>query len=379
MTIPMAEQTTKKEHQQSQFTQEKIDLLKRTVAVGVTDDELLLFLHIAERTGLDPFARQIHCVKRGNKVMVQTGIDGYRLIADRTGKYAGSDDYRFDEGLDEYQHIQRHRGNPVTATVTVYKLVDGIRCPFTATVRWEEYYPGRHQGYMWDKMPYLMLGKTAEALALRKAFPAELSGLYSDEEMAQAGETIDAETLANELEGKQRASGTAAKPARPLAPSVLREAMQRATAGKLGKPDATLLRKTSAALGNLTDNHGEQRRAILGYLFGVRNERELSQAMCEVICKWVDSRKRKDGDWRPRKESAEEAALILEEVTSRGDRDAGRHSEPSAPLDGAAPTPPIGHAHPLTAIPVPGPVGAATPHATASPAAPLPESEATVA
>ncbi len=165
---------------------DKIELLKRTVAIGLSDDELKLFLHMVERTGLDPFARQIHCVKRGNKVAVQTGIDGYRLIADRTGKYAGSDDYRFDNGLDEYQHIQMHRGNPVTATVTVYKLVGGIRCAFTATVRWDEYFPGKSQGYMWDRMPYLMLGKTAEALALRKAFPAELSGLYTDEEMQQA-------------------------------------------------------------------------------------------------------------------------------------------------------------------------------------------------
>lgn len=325
----MGDQVSKSGHTLSQFPQEKIDLLKRTVAHGVSDDELQLFLHIAERTGLDPFARQIHCVKRGSKVMVQTGIDGYRLIADRTGKYAGSDDYRFDEGLDEYQHIQRNRGNPATATVTVYKLVESIRCPFTATVRWDEYYPGKHQGYMWDKMPYLMLGKTAEALALRKAFPAELSGLYSDEEMAQAGETIDAETLANELEGKQKSVPAVTKPARPLAPTVLREAMQRATAGKLGKPDKALLRKTSAALGNLTDNHVEQRRAILAYLFGIRTEAEMSQAMCEVLLKWIDSRKKKDGVWRPRKESADEAQLIMEAIAAQGEGGAATE-EPAA-------------------------------------------------
>jgi hypothetical protein len=78
------------------------------------------------------------------------------------------------------------RGNPTTATATVYKSVDGMRTAFTATAAWNEYFPGEAQGFMWKKMPYLMIGKCAEALALRKAFPAELSGVYTNEEMMQA-------------------------------------------------------------------------------------------------------------------------------------------------------------------------------------------------
>jgi hypothetical protein len=81
---------------------------------------------------------------------------------------------------------EAHRIVPAKATVTVYKAVAGQRCPFTATARWDEYYPGGKKGSQWHKMPYLMLGKCAEALALRKAFPKLLSGMYVAEEMDQA-------------------------------------------------------------------------------------------------------------------------------------------------------------------------------------------------
>lgn len=175
------------------LNREQVDLIKRTIAKGATDDELALFVQQCNRTGLDPFARQISLIKRwsqkeGDTMTIQTTIDGYRLIADRSGKYAGNDDPLFDEGLNEYRHIIANRGVPKTATVTVYKLVGGLRCPFTSTVRWEEYCPNNEkQQFMWKRMPYLMLAKCAESLALRKAFPQELSGLYTSDEMAQAG------------------------------------------------------------------------------------------------------------------------------------------------------------------------------------------------
>ena len=158
---------------------EKVELLSKTIANGAPPLEFEMFVGVCNRTGLDPFAKQIYFIQRGGRWSWQTGIDGYRLIADRTGKYAGSDDPEFVGDPDGGQH-------PVTATVTVYKMLEGQRCPFTATARWSEYYPGDKGGQMWAKMPYLMLGKCAEALALRKAFPAELSGLYTREEMAQA-------------------------------------------------------------------------------------------------------------------------------------------------------------------------------------------------
>lgn len=168
------------------ITPDQLSLIKSTIAKEATDEELNLFLHHCKRTGLDPLAKQIYFQKRKNHktgksdVTIMTGIDGYRLTADRTGKYAGSDDPVFD-----------NEDSPNKATVTVYKLVGGIRCPFTAAARWNQYYPGDAMGFMWKKMPHLMLGKCAEALALRKAFPAELSGIYVKEEMEQATPAIE--------------------------------------------------------------------------------------------------------------------------------------------------------------------------------------------
>lgn len=164
------------------WTQEQLDLIKSTVAKGATNDELKLFLYTAKRTGLDPLTRQIHFVKRGQQMTVQTGIDGYRTIAERTGKIAGIDDaiYEGDSPTDAH---------PIKATVSVYRMVEGQRVAFTASARWDEYAPTGSQAFMWTKMPYLMLGKCAEALALRKAFPNDLTGLYTNEEMDQADRT----------------------------------------------------------------------------------------------------------------------------------------------------------------------------------------------
>lgn len=168
------------------FTPEQVDLIRRTIAKGCTDDELALFLMQCQRTGLDPFARQIHAVKRWDSqaqrevMTIQTGIDGLRLIAERTGKYAGNDDPQYDS---------EETPRPRKATVTVWKIVGGQRVPFTRSARWDEFVQTKKDGQptrFWAKMPYLMLGKVAEALALRAAFPQELSGIYAHEEMQQA-------------------------------------------------------------------------------------------------------------------------------------------------------------------------------------------------
>lgn len=186
----------------SGFTSDQVSLIKSMIAVGCSDDELQLFLYTCKRTGLDPLAKQIYAIKRWNKaagrdvMTVQTSIDGYRLIADRTGKLAGISDYLFEEP-DGAKY-------PLKATVTVKKLLDGgIIADFTATARWGEYvqtYKDGNPSGMWVKMPFLMLGKCAEALALRKAFPADLSGVYTAEEMQQADNAAQGEAVHAEVE-----------------------------------------------------------------------------------------------------------------------------------------------------------------------------------
>lgn len=180
------------------LTDDQKNLIKRTVADGCTDDELALFLYQCERSGLDPFSRQIHMIKRGNRATIQTGIDGYRAIAERTGKYAGNDEYLYNGGQTEYELLAKGDRQPKVATACVKKIVSGVVCEFKASASWLEYCPKGKQDYMWNKMPYLMLGKCAEALALRKAFPNDLSGIYTDDEMEQADvQSIETKTKDN--------------------------------------------------------------------------------------------------------------------------------------------------------------------------------------
>lgn len=164
-----------------QVTTDQLDLVRKTVAKDATADELKLYLYDCERQGVHPLDKLIHFTKRGGRYTPITSIDFMRIRAADSGCYAGNDDpeMSYEPGNDA--------GYPATAKVTVYRMVEGQRCAFTATARWREYYPGDKEGWAWKKMPNLMLGKVAEALALRKAFPKQLAGLYAKEEMDQAG------------------------------------------------------------------------------------------------------------------------------------------------------------------------------------------------
>lgn len=167
--------------------------VRSVLAPDLSDEELRLFAMVANRSGLDPFAKQIYAVKRKGRVTFQTGIDGYRSIAARTGLYDGQDEPEY--GPDCPCGDERPPGHPEYATVRVYRKSVGRA--IAATAYWHEYKPDpgeRGTGdVMWTRMPRVMIAKVAEALALRKAFPYDPdrregigADVYTADEMAQA-------------------------------------------------------------------------------------------------------------------------------------------------------------------------------------------------
>lgn len=172
---------------------EKIELLKRTVAKGTTDDQFALFMTIAQRRRLDPFAKQIWCVLRKGKsglweMTAQTSIDGYRLIAQRTGEYDGQDGpwWCGEDGV--WKDVWLSKAPPKAAKVVAYRK--GVSHPATGIAHLESFAAYKDDGKTleakWAQMPEHMLAKCAETLALRKAFPEELSGLNTEDEMDHA-------------------------------------------------------------------------------------------------------------------------------------------------------------------------------------------------
>lgn len=227
------------------YSARQLTLIKRTIAPDCNDDEFNLFIEVARRVGLDPFRRQILPLvfskdkPERRRMSILTAIDGFRVIAARCA------DYRPDENEADitYDGNAKSSTNPlgiVKAKVTVWKQDGaGIWHPVNGTAYWDEFVPIKEDaegGYTWEetgevwedsgkpkkrkvpkgavtkvpdgnwgKMPRVMLPKCAEAQALRKGWPAQMSGLYEPAEMdrARIEDVLASELIAQEAERRR--------------------------------------------------------------------------------------------------------------------------------------------------------------------------------
>lgn len=185
------------------FTAGQVAALQQIGVQDATEGDLAVFFHQAQRTGLDPFARQIYMIGRKAKIWdpqtkqeryetrqtIQTGIDGFRLIArraaDARGETFSMDDVLWADPDGNWHDLWIWDTPPAAAKVTVHLGA----ASFSAVAATREYMQttkaGKPSG-QWGRMPAVMIAKCAEALALRKAFPQDLSGIYTGDEMGQA-------------------------------------------------------------------------------------------------------------------------------------------------------------------------------------------------
>ena len=164
------------------------DQIKTLVEAGIIPKDtppaqVAVFAHVAKERGLSPFSKEIYLVKYGSIFSTIVGINGLRKIAAQTGEYAGCEDVKFDlqpDGnyLTSAQLVKAGRA-PQTATVTVYRMIQGVRCAFTHTAVYREF---AGTGPKWQTMPFQMIAKVAEAFAIRKAFSERTGGLDIEEE-----------------------------------------------------------------------------------------------------------------------------------------------------------------------------------------------------
>jgi phage recombination protein Bet len=222
----------------SSFNQEQVDLIRKQVApAGVTNDELALFLSYAQRTGLDPFSRQIYLSERRSMVdghwvvarKPEVTIDGFRLVAERTGHYAGQlgPFWCGDDGV--WKDVWLSADPPSAAKLGV--LRKDFQEPVWSVALYREYAQKKSDGKpnsMWAKYPSVMLAKCAESLALRRAFPRELSGLYTREEMP-AEETTGANAQKEVAEKKIKQLTESRKPSGAVTEDLLKSYLRRAS------------------------------------------------------------------------------------------------------------------------------------------------------
>ena len=183
-----------------EFVQESPrELLRAAFGSNMNESEFALFASTCDRTGLDPYSKQIYAIKRWDTqarkevVAMQVSIDGLRAIAASTGEYAGARPTKWCGPDGRWVEFWDRDEPPAAAMVEVISAC--FKEPLRAVATWREYAQRKKDGSlisMWKNYPSVMLAKCAEALALRRAFPKRLSGLYTADEIPDAEYTTTA-------------------------------------------------------------------------------------------------------------------------------------------------------------------------------------------
>jgi phage recombination protein Bet len=162
----------------SDYSAPEQSALRNEICTEATDDQINYFLRVCAARNVDPFAGLLYMQRRFNqktqkwKCSVSPTVDGSRAAAARSQGYAGQDEPEFDS---------EEGKTPKWCKVTVYRMLNGIRCAFTAKCRWDEFVPQSPNDFQWRAKPYHMLSKVTEVQALRKGFPESVPAANEDE------------------------------------------------------------------------------------------------------------------------------------------------------------------------------------------------------
>jgi len=127
---------------------------------------------------LNPLAGDADLIAMGTRWYPLIRIDGFRKIANRTGLYLGQTPQEWCGEDGAWKDVWLGPGNPLAARCGVYRK--GNEKPIYGVASWNDF--GKGKGQNWPKMPAHMLSKVAESLSIRKAFPEQFAGSYTEYE-----------------------------------------------------------------------------------------------------------------------------------------------------------------------------------------------------